>query len=167
MRKINILKAIVDLLWIFSMPLVLVIMGFSIAIFFVDLGELNIKINSVNFNNDTLLSKTLLVISALNYLLIIAALYFFKKILNYFIRVKIFEEKVISSFKKMGNLLFISGIISLTISMISRFYFLQKVTLEFGLNQHLVIICLGLFFLVLSEIFKVAKNQKQENDLTI
>jgi hypothetical protein len=167
MRKLNILKAITDLLWIFSMPLVLVIIGFSIAIFFVDLGELNIKINSMNFNNDTLLSKTLLAIYALNYLLIIAALYFFRKVLNHFVRVKIFEDKVIESFKKTGNLLFISGIISLTISMISRFYFHQKVSFEFGLNQHLVIICLGLFFLVLSEVFKIAKNQKQENDLTI
>ncbi|QXP63516.1 DUF2975 domain-containing protein [Polaribacter sp. HaHaR_3_91] len=167
MRKINILKAIVDLLWIFSMPIVLVIIGFSVAIFFIDLGDLNIKINSIGLNTDTLFSKTLLVVSALNYLLIVAALYFFKKVLNHFVRVKIFEETVISSFKKSGNLLFISGIISLTISMISKVYFQQKVTLEFGLNQHLVIICLGLFFLVLSEIFKVAKNQKQENDLTI
>lgn len=167
MRKINILKAIVDLIWIFSMPIVLVILGFSIALFFVDLGELNIKINSVNFNSDTLFSKTLLVISALNYLLIIAALYFFRKILNYFIRVKIFEETVIKSFKKTGNLLSVSGIISLTISMISKIYFDQKIALEFGLNQHLVIICLGLFFLILSEVFKIAKNQKQENDLTI
>ena len=74
------------------MPIVLLILCFSIALFFVDLGELNIKINSVNFNSDTLFSKTLLVISALNYLLIIAALYFFRKILNYFIRVKIFED---------------------------------------------------------------------------
>jgi hypothetical protein len=167
MRKINILKGIVDLLWIFSMPIVLVIIGFSIAIFFVDLGELNIKINSVNFNGNTLLSKTLLVISALNYLLIIAALYFFRKVLNYFIRVKIFEETVITSFKKIGNLLAVSGIISLTISMISKIYFEQKISLEFGLNQHIVIICLGLFFLILSEIFKIAKSTKQENDLTI
>jgi len=167
MRKLNILKAITDLLWILSMPLVLVIIGFSIAIFFVDFSDLNIKINSINFNNDTLLSKTLLAIYALNYLLIIAALYFFRNVLNHFVRVKIFEDKVIESFKKTGNLLSISGIISLTISMISRSYFHQKVTLEFGLNQHLVIICLGLFFLVLSEIFKIAKNQKQENDLTI
>ena len=88
--------------------------------------ELNIKINSVNFNSDTLFSKTLLVISALNYLLIIAALYFFRKILNYFIRVKIFEETVIKSFKKTGNLLSVSGIISLTVSMISKIYFDQK-----------------------------------------
>ncbi len=167
MRKINILNAIVDLLWIFSMPIVLMVFGFCIAIFFVDLSDLNIKINSVNFNNDTLLSKILLVISILNYLLIITALYLFRKVLNYFIRIKIFEETVITSFKKTGNLLAISGIISLSVSMISKIHFEQKITLEFGLNQHLVIICLGLFFLVLSEIFKISRHQKQENDLTI
>ncbi|OBY67773.1 DUF2975 domain-containing protein [Polaribacter reichenbachii] len=167
MRKLNILKAIVDLLWIFSIPVVLIIIGLSIAIFFVDLGNLNIKMNSINFNNDTLLSKILLSVSAINYLLIIAALYFFRKVLHFFIRVKIFEETVITSFKKTGNLLAISGIISLLISFTSKIYFEQKVSLEFGLNQHLVIICLGLFFLTLSEIFKIAKNTKLENDLTI
>ncbi|MFY9243424.1 MAG: DUF2975 domain-containing protein [Polaribacter sp.] len=167
MKKINILKAIVDLLWIFSMPLVLLIVGFSIAIFFVDLSELNIKINSVNFSNDSLISKLLLLISTLNYLLILAALYFFRKVLNYFVRIKIFEETVITSFKIIGNLLIISGIISLIISMVGKVYFEQKISLELGLNQHIVIICLGLFFIILSEIFKISKHQKQENDLTI
>ena len=167
MRKLNILKAIVDLLWIFSMPVVLIIICLSIAIFFVDLGDLNIKINSLNFNNDTLFSKILFAISGLNYLLIIAALYFFRKIISYFKRVKIFEERIISSFQKTGNLLCLSGVISLSISIISRIYFEQKESLEFGLNQHIVIICLGLFFLILSEIFKIAKNTKQENELTI
>ncbi|GAB7255572.1 DUF2975 domain-containing protein [Polaribacter sp. OB-PA-B3] len=167
MKKLNVLKAIVDLLWIFSMPIVIIIIGISIAVFFVDLGDLNIKMNSINFTNDTLLSKILLSVSALNYLLIITALYFFRKVLHLFIRVKIFEETVIIYFKKTGNLLAISGIISLLISFTSKIYFDHKVSLEFGLNQHLVIICLGLFFLTLSEIFKIAKNTKLENDLTI
>jgi hypothetical protein len=167
MRKINILKAIVDLLWIFSTPIILILLSFSIAIFFIDLGEFNIKINSINFNENDLLSKVLFAISSLNYLLIIAALYLFRKVLNYFIRVKIFEETVSKLFQKIGNLLIVSGFISLTISIISTIYFGQKVTLEFSLNQHLVIICLGLFFLILSEIFKIATIAKQENDLTI
>jgi hypothetical protein len=51
--------------------------------------------------------------------------------------------------------------------MISKIYFEQKISLEFGLNQHIVIICLGLFFIILSEIFQIAKTAKQENDLTI
>ena len=167
MRKLNILKAIVDLLWIFSTPMILILIGFSIAIFFTDLSNLNIEMNSVNFDENGILSKILFSISALNYVLIIAALYYFRKVLNHFIRVKIFEKTVIKSFKIVGNLLTISGFISLIISIVSKVYFEQKITLEFGLNQHIVIICLGLFFMILSEIFKVAKNAKQENDLTI
>ena len=167
MKKINILKAIVDLLWIFSMPVVLIIIGVSFTTFFVDLSDLNIELNTINMNQNDLFSKILFVISSLNYLLLIVALYFFRKVLTNFVRVRVFEEVVISSFKKIGNLLTFSGFISLIISIIGKIYFEQKVSLEFGLNQHLVIICLGLFFLVLSEIFKIAENAKQENDLTI
>jgi len=167
MKKINILKTIVDLLWIFSMPVVLIIIGVSFTTFFVDLSDLNIELNTINMNQNDLFSKILFVISSLNYLLLIVALYFFRKVLTNFVRVRVFEEVVISSFKKIGNLLMFSGFISLIISIIGTIYFEQKVSLEFGLNQHLVIICLGLFFLVLSEIFKIAKNAKQENDLTI
>lgn len=167
MKKINILKTIVDLLWIFSMPVVLIIIGVSFTTFFVDLSDLNIELNTINMNQNDLFSKILFVISSLNYLLLIVALYFFRKVLTNFVRVRVFEEVVISSFKKIGNLLTFSGFISLIISIIGTIYFEQKVSLEFGLNQHLVIICLGLFFLVLSEIFKIAENAKQENDLTI
>jgi hypothetical protein len=167
MKKINILKAIVDLLWIFSMPVVLIIIGVSFTTFFVDLSDLNIELNTININQNDLFSKILFVVSSLNYLLLIVALYFFRKVLTNFVRVRVFEEVVISSFKKIGNLLTFSGFISLIISIIGKIYFEQKVSLEFGLNQHLVLICLGLFFLVLSEIFKIAKNAKQENDLTI
>jgi hypothetical protein len=167
MKKINILKTIVDLLWIFSMPVVLIIIGISFATFFVDLSDLNIELNAINIDQNDLFSKILFIISSLSYLLLIVALYFFRKVLTNFLRVRVFEEVVISSFKKIGNLLTLSGFISLILSIIGKIYFEQKVSLEFGLNQHLVIICLGLFFLVLSEIFKIAKNAKQENDLTI
>ena len=167
MKKINILKTIVDLLWIFSMPVVLIIIGVSFTTFFVDLSDLNIELNTININQNDLFSKILFVVSSLNYLLLIMALYFFRKVLTNFVRLRVFEEVVISSFKKTGNLITFSGFISLIISIIGKIYFEQKVSLEFGLNQHLVLICLGLFFLVLSEIFKIAKNTKQENDLTI
>ena len=167
MKKINVLKWIVDVLWIFSMPVVLLIIGFSIAILFFDLGDLNIEVNTINFDQNNCFSKVLFIISILNYLLIIAALYFFRKVLNRFIRVKIFEEMVITSFKKIGNLLIVSGLISLLISIIGEMYFKESVSISFGLHQNLITICLGLFFLVLSEIFKIAKSAKQENDLTV
>ena len=146
MKKINVLKWIVDVLWIFSMPVVLLIIGFSIAILFFDLGDLNIEVNTINFDQNNCFSKVLFIISILNYLLIIAALYFFRKVLNRFIRVKIFEEMVITSLKKTGNLLIVSGLISLLVSIIGEMYFKESVRISFGLDQNLITICLGLFF---------------------
>lgn len=167
MRKIHILKAIIDFVWIFSMPAILLVIGLVIALLFGGLEGLDIKINTIHFNTTSIFSKSLLVISALNYLLILAALYFFRKTLRYFLNTKIFDTYVITSFKKIGNLLSISGGISLCISFISRIYFQQKLSFELGLNEHILLICLGLFFLILSEVFKIARHQKLENDLTI
>ena len=167
MRKIYILKAIIDFVWIVSMPAILLVIGLVFLVFFRDLGDLDIKINSVNFNANDALSKTLLIISALNYLLILGALYFFRKTLRYFLNTKIFDDVVITSFKKIGNLLSISGIVSISISFIVRIYYQNKVSFNLGLNEHIILICLGLFFLILSEVFKIAKANKQENDLTI
>ncbi|WP_439130597.1 DUF2975 domain-containing protein [Polaribacter sp.] len=167
MRKIYILKAIIDFLWIFSMPAILLVIGLVFAVFFIDLGKLDITINAVNFNANDVTYKILLAISALNYLLLLAALYYFRKTLRYFLNTKIFDAIVISSFKKIGNLLCISAIIAICISFMIRIYYQQKVSLELGLNEHIILLCLGLFFLILSEIFKIAKAHKQENDLTI
>lgn len=167
MRKLQILKTIIDFLWTISIPAIIIIIGSVFMIFIVDLENLNIRMNSIDFNPDNTFSKILFAISALNYLLIIGALFYFRKALYFFLRVKIFDDSVIKYFNKIGNLLAISGIVSLSISLFYRTYFHQKVTLELGINQHVVIICLGLFFMILSEIFKIAKKQKQENDLTI
>ena len=39
--------------------------------------------------------------------------------------------------------------------------------INLGLTPYLILICLGLFFMVLSEVFKVAKHAKEENELTV
>ncbi len=52
MKKINILKTIVDLLWIFSMPVVLIIIGVSFTTFFIDLSDLSITINALDFDHE-------------------------------------------------------------------------------------------------------------------
>ncbi|APG66053.1 hypothetical protein LPB136_12040 [Tenacibaculum todarodis] len=169
MRKLHILKAIVDFTWIFAIPLVMVIIAFIPAIFFYDFGDLNITINSINFNSvdSSMPLKLLLALNALNYLLIIYALYLFRRVLYFFLLVKVFDNKVIQLFNKIGYLLTISGVVTLVLSFLSKLYFEQKMSLEFGLNPYIVIVCLGLFFMVLGEIFIVAKTAKQENDLTI
>ncbi|WP_299015456.1 DUF2975 domain-containing protein [uncultured Polaribacter sp.] len=173
MRKLNILKTIVDIIFIITIPLMLSCIAIAIGVFFIDFTDLSfidieLIIDSENYNPKDLFSNILISISTINYLLLIAAFYIFRKVLYHFLRVKIFEDYVINSFLKIGNLIIISAIISIVLSFVSNLYYYKSgITFEIGSNENVMNICLGLFFLVLSEIFKIAKNAKQENDLTI
>lgn len=168
MRKIHVLKAIIDFIWIVTAPIGIPMVLICIpALFFYDLSGLNIKIQGINLATEEVYLKILIAIALSNYLLLIYSLYLFRKSLRYFLSAKIFDIYIIHSFKKIGNAIALSGIISLIISFVGQIHFKQEISLEFGLNTHLILICLGLFFMVLSEIFKIAKTAKQENDLTI
>jgi hypothetical protein len=168
MRKLNILKAIVDFIWIVSMPIIPIVILLVPALFFYDnLSDLNLRINGIELITNDIISKILMSISVILYLLIIYCIHLFKKVLLFFTRTKIFDQVVIKSFSKIGNILTLTGIMYVIISFIGKAYFEQKLTIELSLNPNLILICMGLFFLILSEIFKIAKNAKQENDLTI
>lgn len=167
MKKIYLLKTIVDIVWIFSMISVLLAVGLLIAVWFIDISDFAISFNSVLLVENSLLSKFLFAIGCVCYLLLIAALHYFRKALQEFLRVRIFEQTVINYFSKIGNLLLISGVTSLVLFFLANLFLHSVIHLDIGLNQFVIIICLGLFFTVLSEVFKIAKNQKEENDLTI
>lgn len=167
MRKIHILKAIVDFVWFISVPAILILLVLIPGIFFIDITFLDFKMNNIHLTANNVVSKILIDFLALAYLLIIYSLFLFRKTLKFFLRSKIFDEVVIKSFSKIGTLLVISGLITLFISFIAIYLYSQKISFELGLNSNIIIICLGLFFMVLSEIFNIAKKTKQENDLTI
>jgi uncharacterized membrane protein (DUF373 family) len=79
---------------------------------------------------------------------------------------KIFDVIVIDNFKKMGYLLLIASLIGGISNFIVQIM-KNKITLEISLNSYLLMFSMGLFFLVLSEVFKIAKNMKEENELTV
>ena len=167
MRKIHILKAIVDFIWIMTIVLIPGIIIFIPLLFIYDVKSLDITISNVDLSTITIFGKILISIMLTSYLMIIYSIYLFRKILNSFIRLKIFNFYVIKTFQKIGLLLVLSGAIALIISFTSNFYFQQKLKFEIGINEHIVILCLGLFFMILSEIFIIAKSAKEENELTI
>lgn len=167
MKKIYVLKTIVDILWIFSTISALIITAIIIGVWFIDLTQFGVEFYDLTYNSNDIISKLFIVISSLSYLLLIIALYYFREALTQFVRKKIFEDKVIFYFTRIGNLLLFSGITSLLSFFGSNLYLKSKVHLEFGLNEHVIVICLGLFFTILSEAFKIAKNNKEEIDLTI
>jgi hypothetical protein len=167
MKKINILKAIVDYLWIVTVPIgALLIIAFIPGIFFIDFNENNIEFLDFSIE-ENVYSKLLLAIKAATYLLILYAFHLFRNILRFFQRVKIFDPKVIASFTQIGTFLIIAGIVSFVVSIIMRVYFKGSISITFGFNNDIVLVGLGLFFQILAEVFKIAKAAKEENELTI
>ena len=168
MKKINLLKAIIDFIWIIAVPITAPLTVFFIVfIFFEGFDDIDYQFIGIGLKINSFLGKVLLAILGINFLLLIYSLHLFRNILGYFKKVKIFDNSVIKSFNKIGTLLIVSGTSTLIIGFTSRLYFHSKVTISLGFHPYLLIIGLGLFFQILSEIFKIAKNAKQENDLTI
>ncbi|MCF6182756.1 hypothetical protein [Lutibacter sp.] len=113
MRKLNILKAIVDFFWIISLPMVPFILFFVPALFFIDdLNSFHFKINGIELIVSSMPTKIILAISLLSYLLLLYIVYLFKKILRYFKNLKIFDNYVILQLNKIGYLLVISSLVT-------------------------------------------------------
>ena len=103
-----------------------------------------------------------------SYVAIIICFLFFYKVIEEFKKRNIFHEKVIRFFKIMGYLLCFSFAIKF-VTMCCIKYKDALFTKEnlVGVNNifemPVVILIFGLFFIILSKAFEIAKNQKEEN----
>ena len=168
MKKLNILKSLVDFIWyITCLPLVPLTLFFAVYMFFNDnvLKVFNVLDQGIIITPWYL--KILLLLIAIVLFVSIYSFYLFRSTLVYFKNRKPFDDFVINNYSKIGNLLAISGASGAIISFSFNLFIKSSLQLNFGLTPYLSAICLGLFFMVLSETFKVAKTAKQENDLTI
>jgi hypothetical protein len=168
MKKLNILKTIVDVFWIFSTLLILIILLAIPYILFVDNSNyFDIHISGFKIKTIDFPTKIFIIIQMLSYLLLIYCLYIFRKILEYFVRNKIFNELVLKNLNKMGVLLIICSFSMGISSMLYEVFYTEKVTIALGFTPFVLLLCMGLFFMILSEIFKTSKIMKEENQLTI
>jgi len=168
MRKLNILKTIVEYVWIVSIPIILIILFFIPALFFIkDLESIHFRIDGVDVLVSSLYSKILIAIYLFSYLIIIYTIYLFKKVLRYFKNLKIFDNYVIVQFNKIGYLLIIASFLNGISIFVFRIMVKQKFSIDIGLSSFVLLISLGLFFMILSEIFKISQTIKTENDLTV
>jgi hypothetical protein len=68
---------------------------------------------------------------------------------------------------KIGFWLVVAAFLDGVPSLIYKVLYQKKIGFEIGLSPFLIMLCFGLFFMVLSEVFKIAKHTKEESDLTI
>lgn len=166
MRKLYILRAIVNYLWIISM-IAIPVLAISIpGIFFIEKLDLDFNLNGNTVKIIDIPTKIFFVIYAIAYLFFIYVIYLFKKIIRDFLRTKVFSDLVIKNLHKIGLILTIVGLVLIITSFFYRLNN-REFQIDLGIGNNIITICFGLFFMVLSEIFKISKNLKQENDLTI
>jgi len=167
MRKLLILKTIIDILWIISIPILLIIL-FIIPYIFLsdDLTSIPIKINGNTISHVDFISKCVLSIMVASTLMVLYCISLFKKILLLFSQKRMFDDSVLIYLNKIGVLLMSFSIINIFCSFIYNLI-LNKVSFKISISSLILTLSLGLFFMVLSEIFKIAKDQKEENDLTV
>ena len=167
MKKLNLLKTIVDFIWIMSLifyPLIIIV---SIMIL-IDKGTFDIPISFTIGTVDlsSKFGKIVLVINVFNFTLLLYSLYIFRKLLSCFIKRMIFEKDICFLLDKIGKLIIIASVVQFFSDFISK---LSKnwIGIEFGYGPFLYLLALGLFFRVLSEVFTIGRKLKEENELTI
>ena len=167
MRKLIFLKTIVDYLWIMSIiafPLLIVFIGF--VLFSNEPIDIPINISGIKINADTSLGKIGLVLSMVNFGIVLFALYNFKSLLNNFRKKIIFEGNTYQLLDKIGNLVMLSASIYLISDLLGSFS-KSKIGINLGFGPFLYLMALGLFFKVLSEVFIIGKRIKEDSELTI
>ena len=167
MRKLVFLKTIVDYVWIMSIiafPLLIVFIGF--VLFSNEPIDVPINITGINIVATTFLGKLGLVVSAVNFGVILYGIYNFKVLLNNFKTKIIFEVVTFKLLDKIGNLVILSASLYLISDLLGAFS-KSTISINLGFGPFLYLMSLGLFFKVLSEVFIIGKRIKEENELTI
>ncbi len=169
MKKLVVLKSLVDYTWIISCIPLLITLPVIVVWMFFD-SELIEKLNLVSEEStSTELIYAMFYVVLMSVLIYIGiyCVYLFRKTLRYFQRSKPFHHDVIQNFNTIGKLLNVIGIVGCLGIFLGQFILKDVVSITFGFSPYVMIICLGLFFMILSELFKVAKLAKEENELTI
>lgn len=170
MRKLNILKAVLDLFWFFTLISIAGMLLFIPFYLFSSDIDIALKIKGQEILATTILAKIVVFVNVISGLLFFYSIYLLRKLVGLFQKREIFNDEVVRLFNLIGRLVIASSIIS-TVSLFI-YNAVEKnhlgLSLDFGSYDSLLIsVSLGLFFMVISEIFKIAKNIKEESDLMI
>ena len=167
MRKLNILKAIVDFVWITALLIIPFLLFFvGMVLFGKEPLDIPIQINGTILEVVDLKSKLLFMFLVVSASLLIYGLFLFRKLLRLFQLMIIFNEEIVALFKKIGFVITLAAVFGGLSSFFTELLVKNTISLSLGLNPFILLLALGLFFFVLSEVFVIAKSLKEENDLT-
>ncbi len=171
MRKLQILKTLLDFFFVISIVAIIAMVVFIPIMFFsTEPIDIPIKINGERILASDFTTKVILTLGILSYCFFVYGIYQLRKVLNMFTKRIIFDETIILLFDKIGKSFLIASIFScVPLFIYNVIHKTNHSDIEFGggFSSFLFTASLGLFFMVLSEVFKMAKKMKEENELTI
>lgn len=170
MRKIFILRSILHFMLFFLIMGAIGLIIFVPIILFVPDADIPVKIKGVAVEINNIGAKILLVVSVIAYLLYVYAVFLLKKTISLFIERKIFDNQVIKNLSNIGKL-FITVALMMSVPLfLYQVLYTRHIEMEltsYYTDSMLFNVAIGLFFMILSEVFKMAGNLKEENELTI
>ena len=170
MKKIKLLQYIINLIFFVSIFSLFKTIAKVIQYFYNISNKNPFEINRVELPQNDYTTKSVLLFSIISAILMIYFLNLLNKLINHFLNNEIFSEKIILLLNKIGITLLVS---SLTKGMPMGTYYIYLCTnnklehTKSPFSYHIPEIILALFFLVLGEVFKIAKGLKEENELTV
>lgn len=163
MKKTVLFKNLVDILYILHF------IGL-IGILFI-LPFANININEVDIQDWNLFHWLIILLSLITYIIFLRGLYFLRRIAKFLLLNHYFSENVIEHLKKSGNYFLLTGILSFVILLGLGISKLSINKLYLVYNSDIIIplflTIIGLFFIIQSHTLRLAKEFKEENELTI
>jgi hypothetical protein len=165
MKNTILFKSLIDFLYIF---LFIGIIGAGLLLPF---GSTNLQDMKLAIENLAFVHWSIIAFNFITYLLFLRGLYFLRKVARSLLSNRFFTEKIITNLKKSGLHFVASGIghfLVLIGFFINKIYD-GRLEINFDTNTTatLFLIIIGMFFSLQSNILKLGKAYKEENDLTV
>ena len=165
MKKNILFKTLVDILYSLHF------LGLIGILLFLIFGIANIDQIDPELEGGSILFWIFTFISLLTYIIFLRGLSYLRVIAKFLLSKNYFSQLIISNLRKSGTHFLFTGILSLFLTLLLWIRKLYEGKFEIGYNTYLMIpfflMIIGLFFMIQSKTLLLAKNIKDENDLTV
>ena len=165
MKKSFLFKSLVDYLYILNVG------GFLLLLITISFGF--VEINEIKGSDEdwSVLAISISCVSALTCIVFLRGVYYLRKIARHLLTNKYFSKQIIKYLKISGTHFLLAGVMFVVIMILGWIGKLREGLFEFVYDINLMVplflMIIGLFFMIQSEALLVAKNFKEENDLTV
>lgn len=165
MRRNLLFKTLVDILYyLHFIGLLNVIIVLPFGVVFINQVDMNVM-------DWSLFYWFILIISLVSYIIFLRGLYYLRKMARFLLSNNYFSGEISSNLKKSGRHFVIAGIILFCLSTVIWINLLSgnqiKLIHDTNLLVPFFLMIIGLFFIIQSDSLFLAKNIKEENDLTV